>query len=63
LKILRHICIIIIVKNFFVYEVFFVLSVIEDSKKKKVPISIGKVKKLAALYRVKGKVSRLMELL
>ena len=47
----------------FGYSISFVLSVIEDSKKKKVPISIGKVQKLAPLYRVKGKVSRLMEVL
>ena len=47
----------------FGYSISFVLSVIEDSKKKKIPISLGKVRKLASLYRVKGKVSRLMEVL
>ena len=47
----------------FGYSVSFVSSVIEDSKKKTIPIPIGKVRKLAPLYRVKGKVSRLMELL
>lgn len=47
----------------FGYSISFVLSVIADSKEKKMPIHIGKIRKLAPLYRVKGKVSRLMEVL
>ena len=47
----------------FGYSISFVLSVIKNSKEKKMPIHIGKIRKLAPLYRVKGKVSRLMEVL
>lgn len=47
----------------FGYSISFLLLVIEDSRKKKIPIHIGKIRKLASLYRVKGKVSRLMEVL
>ena len=45
------------------YSIPFVLSVLEKSRKKKVPFNIGKIKKMAPSYRVKGKVSRLLEVL
>ena len=45
------------------YSIPFVLSVIEDSRKKKLPFHIGKIKKMAPAYRVKGKVSRLLEVM
>ena len=47
----------------FGYSIPFVLSVLEDSRKKKVPFNLGKIKKMAPVYRVKGKVSRLLEVL
>lgn len=47
----------------FGYSIPFVLSILEESRKKKVPFNIGKIKKMAPLYRVKGKVSRLLEVL
>ena len=47
----------------FGYSVSFVLSVLEESRKKKIPLHLGKIKKMALIYRVKGKVSRLMEVL
>ena len=45
------------------YSIPFVLSVLEESRKKKVSFNIGKIKKMAPFYRVKGKVSRLLEVL
>ena len=45
------------------YLISFVLSIFEESKKKKVPFNLGKIKKIAPIYRVKGKVSRLLEVL
>ena len=47
----------------FGYPISFVLSVLEENQKKKIPIHLGKIKKMAPIYRVKGKVSRLMEVL
>ena len=47
----------------FGYSISFVLSVLEESRKKKTPIHLGKIKKMAPVYRVKGKVSHLMEVL
>ena len=45
----------------FGYSISFVLSVIEEIQKRKIPFHFGKIKRLAPIYRVKGKVSRLME--
>lgn len=47
----------------FGYSISFVLSALKENKKKKVLFSIGKVKKMALVYRVKGKVSLLLEVL
>lgn len=47
----------------FGYSISFVLSVLEESRKKKLPVHLGKIKKMASVYRVKGKVSRLLEVL
>ena len=47
----------------FGYSISFVLSVLEESRKRKVPFHLGKIKQMAPVYRVKGKVSRLLELL
>ena len=47
----------------FSYSISFVLSVLKESKKKKMPFSIGKIKKMAPIYRVKGKISLLLEVL
>ena len=47
----------------FGYSVSFVLSVLEGSRKKKITFHLGKIRKMAPVYRVKGKVSRLMEVL
>ncbi|MDE0119797.1 MAG: hypothetical protein OXM55_07305 [Bdellovibrionales bacterium] len=47
----------------FGYSISFVLSVLEESRKRKIPFNIGKIKKMASSYRVKGKVSRLLEVL
>ena len=47
----------------FGYSISFVLSVLRESKKKKIPFSIGKIKKMASVYRVKGKISLLLEVL
>ena len=47
----------------FGYSVSFVLSVLEESRKRKIPLHLGKIKKMAPVYRVKGKVSRLLEVL
>ena len=45
------------------YSISFVLSVIEDSRKKKIPFNIGKLRKMASVYRVRGKISLLLEVL
>ena len=47
----------------FGYSISFVLSVLKESTKKKIPFSIGKIKKMATIYRVKGKISLLLEVL
>ena len=47
----------------FGYSISFVLSVLEESRKRKIPLHLGKIKKMASVYRVKGKVSRLLEVL
>ena len=47
----------------FGYSTSFVLSVIEESRKKKLSFNLGKIKKMAPVYRVKGKVSQLLEIL
>ena len=47
----------------FGYSLSFVLSVIEESRRKKTPLHLGKIKKMAPVYRVKGKVSHLLEVL
>ena len=47
----------------FGYSLSFVLSVLEESRKRKIPFNIGKIKKMAVSYRVKGKVSHLLEVL
>ena len=47
----------------FGYSVSFVLSVLEESRKKKMSFHIGKIRKMGSVYRVKGKVSRLLEVL
>ena len=47
----------------FGYSISFVLSVLEESRKRKIPLHLGKVKKMASVYRVKGKMFRLLEVL
>ena len=47
----------------FNYSISFVLSVLKESRKRKIPLHLGKIKKLAPVYRVNGKVSRLLEVL
>ena len=47
----------------FGYSISFVLSVLKESRKRKIPLHLGKIKKMASVYRVKGKVSRLLEVL
>ena len=47
----------------FGYSISFVLSVLEASRKKKTPFHLGKIRRMSAVYRVKGKVSRLLEVL
>ena len=47
----------------FGYSLSFVLSVIEEIRKKKMPLHLGKIKKMAPAYRVKRKVSHLLEVL
>lgn len=47
----------------FGYSISFVLSVIEECHKKRIPFNLGKIKKMASAYRVKGKVSQLIEAL
>lgn len=47
----------------FGYSISFVLSIFEDSREKKIPFHLGKIRKMAPVYRVKGKVSRLLEVL
>ena len=47
----------------FGYSISFVLSVLKESTKKKIPFNIGKIKKMAPTYRVKGKISLLLEVL
>ena len=47
----------------FGYSISFVLSVFKESQKKKMPCHLGKIRKMASGYRVKEKVSRLLEVL
>ena len=47
----------------FGYSTSFILSVIEESRRKKLSFNLGKIKKIAPVYRVKGKVSRFLEAL
>ncbi len=47
----------------FGYSTSFVLSVIEESRRKNLSFNIGKIRKIAPVYRVKGKVSRFLEAL
>ena len=47
----------------FGYSTAFVLSVIKEGQTKKLSFNLGKVKKMATPYRVKGKVCRLLEVL
>ena len=47
----------------FGYSMSFILSIIKEAKRKKLPINLGKIKKMANTYRVKGKVSHLLEVL
>ena len=47
----------------FGYSTSFVLSVIEESRRKNLSFNLGKIRKIAPVYRVKGKVSRLLEAL
>ena len=47
----------------FGYSTSFVLSVIKESRRKKFSFNLGKIKKIAPIYRVKGKVSRFLEAL
>ena len=47
----------------FGYSISFVLSVLKESRKRKISFHFGKIKKMASVYRVKGKVSRLLEVL
>ena len=45
----------------FGYSTSFVLSVIEESRRKNFSFNLGKIRKIAPVYRVKGKVSRFLE--
>ena len=47
----------------FGYSTSFVLSVIEESRRKNFSFNLGKIRKIAPVYRVKGKVSRFLEAL
>ena len=47
----------------FGYSTSFVLSVIEESRRKKLSFNLGKIRKIAPVYRVKGKVSKFLEAL
>lgn len=47
----------------FGYSLSFVLSVLEESRQKKIPFHLWQIKKMASVYRVKGKVSQLLEVL
>ena len=47
----------------FGYSISFVRLVIKEGQKKKIPFSLGKIRKIAPIYRVNGKVSRLLEVL
>ena len=47
----------------FGYSTSFVLSVIEESRRKNLSFNLGKIRKIAPVYRVKGKVFRFLEAL
>ena len=47
----------------FGYSLSFVLSVIKEAKRKKLSINLGKLRSMSNVYRVKGKMSQLLEVL
>ena len=47
----------------FGYSLSFVLSVLKECQKQRVPFNIGKIKRIAVSYRVKEKVKNLLEAL
>ncbi len=47
----------------FGYSISFVLSVLQESRKRTIPLHLGKIKKTAPVYHFKGKASRLLEVL